>query len=100
MARLPRFGHGRHAEQSEPRLLHMADPDEATGRLVALIRKHRPQVLVSYDANGSYGHPDHIKAHQITWAAFDAAGDSAAYPEAGTVWQPQKLYQCGLARTQ
>lgn len=83
-----------------PASFHMADPAEATGRLVRLIRKHRPQVLVSYDANGSYGHPDHIKAHQITWAAFDAAGDPALYPEAGPAWQPQKLYQCGLARAQ
>src|SRR5579871_1868114 len=83
-----------------PASFHMADMDEATGRLVRLIRTHRPQVLISYDENGSYGHPDHIKAHKVTWAAFDAAGDAARYPEAGPAWQPQKLYKCGLARAQ
>jgi len=83
-----------------PESFNMADPEEATGRLVRLIRRHRPQVLVSYDANGSYGHPDHIKAHQTTWAAFDAAGDPDRYPDAGPAWQPKKLYQCGLARAQ
>src|SRR5579871_5957640 len=83
-----------------PACFNMADPDEATGRLVRLIRKHRPQVLVSYDANGSYGHPDHIKAHQITGLAFDAAGDPARYPDAGPAWQPQKLYQSGITPSQ
>jgi mycothiol conjugate amidase Mca len=83
-----------------PASFHMADPDEATGRLVRLIRKHRAQVLVSYDENGSYGHPDHIKAHQITDLAFDAAGDAARYPDAGPAWQPQKLYICGRSRRQ
>ena len=83
-----------------PDCFHMADPEEATGRLVRLVRRYRPQVLVSYDENGSYGHPDHIKAHQITDLAFDAAGDPARYPEAGPAWQPQKLYICGLARGQ
>lgn len=83
-----------------PESFHMADPDEATGRLVRLIRRYRPQVLVSYDENGSYGHPDHIKAHQITTLAFDAAGDPTRYPEAGQAWQPQKLYICGVSRGQ
>ena len=79
---------------------HMADPEEATGRLVRLIRKHRPQVLVSYDENGSYGHPDHIKAYQITALAFDAAGDATKYPDAGLPWQPSKLYMCGRSTEQ
>jgi mycothiol conjugate amidase Mca len=83
-----------------PASFHMADPEEATGRLARLIRKHRPQVLVSYDENGSYGHPDHIKAHQITGLAFDAAGDPARFPEAGPAWQAQKLYICGRSRRQ
>jgi mycothiol conjugate amidase Mca len=83
-----------------PASFHMADQDEATGRLVRLVRRYRPHVLMSYDENGSYGHPDHIKAHQITVRAFEAAGDAAAYPEAGPAWQPRKLYFSGLSRGQ
>jgi mycothiol conjugate amidase Mca len=90
---------GKESNQN-PASFHMAGAEEATGRLVRLVRKHRPQVLVSYDENGSYGHPDHIKAHQITALAFDAAGNPTRYPDAGPAWQPQKLYICGRSQRQ
>jgi mycothiol S-conjugate amidase len=70
----------------------LASVEEATGRLVAQIRTHRPHVLTTYDENGGYPHPDHIMCHRISVAAFDAAGDPDAYPEAGEPWQPLKLY--------
>jgi N-acetyl-1-D-myo-inositol-2-amino-2-deoxy-alpha-D-glucopyranoside deacetylase len=80
-------------ENDDPRSFWRADLDEATGRLVALIRRYRPQVLITYDANGFYGHPDHIQAHRITVAAFDAASDPTRYPEQGLLpWAPSKLY--------
>jgi mycothiol conjugate amidase Mca len=79
---------------------HQADLEEATGRLVRLVRTYRPHVLMSYDPNGSYGHPDHIKAHKITVKAFDAAGDPSMYPEAGPIWQPKKLYYSGMSSGQ
>ncbi|HEU0240632.1 MAG TPA: mycothiol conjugate amidase Mca [Micromonosporaceae bacterium] len=69
-----------------------ADVDEAVGRLVAEIREFRPQVMTTYDENGGYPHPDHIMCHKISVAAFDAAGDPDKYPDAGTPWQPLKLY--------
>jgi LmbE family N-acetylglucosaminyl deacetylase len=69
-----------------------ADRDEATGRLVALVRRYRPQVLITYDENGAYGHPDHIACNVITHAAFEKAGDAAYHPELGEPWQPSKLY--------
>ena len=50
-----------------------ADVDEAAGELLAVIRKVRPQVLVTYDDNGFYGHPDHIQAHRVAWRAFELA---------------------------
>lgn len=81
-----------------PACFHQADPEEALGRLVALVRRHRPQVLVSYDERGGYGHPDHIACHKATVAAFTAAGDPARFPEAGPVWQPLKLYYSALPR--
>jgi mycothiol S-conjugate amidase len=69
-----------------------ADLDEATGRLVAIIRQERPQVVVTYDETGGYPHPDHIRTHEVSVAAFDAAGDPDRYPEAGPPFQPLKLY--------
>jgi mycothiol S-conjugate amidase len=69
-----------------------ADPDEAVGRLVALIRQERPQVVLTYDESGGYPHPDHIRTHEISVAAFDAAGDAGRYPDAGPPFQPLKLY--------
>ncbi|MEJ9078754.1 MULTISPECIES: mycothiol conjugate amidase Mca [Gordonia] len=66
--------------------------EESTGKLVEVIRDFRPHVIITYDENGGYPHPDHIKCHEISVAAFDAAGDPDAYPEAGEPWTPSKLY--------
>lgn len=60
--------------------------------LVRVIREFRPQVLVTYDENGGYPHPDHIRCHEVSLAAFRAAGDPAVYPAAGVPWQVDKLY--------
>ena len=82
----------------DPASFHRADPEEVLGRLVRLIRHHRPQVLVTYNEKGGYGHPDHIKCHQLTVAAWDAAGDPARFPEAGAAWTPSKLYATAWSR--
>ncbi|WP_132208249.1 mycothiol conjugate amidase Mca [Kribbella steppae] len=66
--------------------------EDAAAPLVKLIREFRPQVVTTYDENGGYPHPDHVMCHQITVAAFEAAGDKDAYPELGEPWQPLKLY--------
>ncbi|AGM09497.1 mycothiol conjugate amidase Mca [Amycolatopsis keratiniphila] len=66
--------------------------EESTGALVKVIREFRPHVIVTYDENGGYPHPDHIRTHEISVAAFDAAGEAERYPEAGEPWQPMKLY--------
>jgi mycothiol S-conjugate amidase len=67
--------------------------DEAIGRLVAIIRRVRPQVIVTYpDGQTEYPHPDHIRVHDISIAAFDAAGDGERFPEAGEPFAPSKLY--------
>jgi len=83
-----------------PDCFHQADLNEATGRLVRLVRAYRPQVLVSYNAVGGYGHPDHIACHKVTLAAFDAAADPARYPEAGPAWAALKLYEMSRPREQ
>jgi mycothiol S-conjugate amidase len=70
-----------------------APADEATGRLVALIRRERPQVVVTYgDEQSQYPHPDHLRVHDISVAAFDAAGDAGRFPDAGEPYAPAKLY--------
>jgi N-acetyl-1-D-myo-inositol-2-amino-2-deoxy-alpha-D-glucopyranoside deacetylase len=79
-----------------PGCFWQADLDEAVGALVAVIREVRPQAVVTYNENGGYGHPDHIQAHRVTVAAFDAAADPACYPDAGPHWQPAKLYYLAL----
>ncbi|MEO8222906.1 MAG: mycothiol conjugate amidase Mca [Specibacter sp.] len=64
----------------------------AAAPLVRLVRRFRPHVIISYDENGGYPHPDHIMAHKIAAEAFDAAGDPDLYPGAGAAWEPAKLY--------
>ncbi|MFY9670745.1 MAG: mycothiol conjugate amidase Mca [Trebonia sp.] len=65
---------------------------EAVAPLVKAVREFRPHVILTYDENGGYPHPDHIKTHQVTVEAFEAAADPDRYPEAGEPWQPLKLY--------
>jgi mycothiol S-conjugate amidase len=67
--------------------------DEAVGALVAEIRRHRPQVVVTYpEEQSEYPHPDHLRVHEVTVAAWDAAGDPDRYPSAGPPFSPLKLY--------
>jgi mycothiol S-conjugate amidase len=66
--------------------------EESTEPLVEIMREFRPHVVVTYDENGGYPHPDHIRTHQVSVAAFDAAPDPDRFPEAGEPWQPLKLY--------
>jgi len=84
------------ASNDRPDAFWQADLDEAVGELVRVMREVRPQVVVTYDDNGGYGHPDHIQAHRVAVEAFDAAGDPSRYPDAGEPWQPSKLYETAL----
>jgi mycothiol S-conjugate amidase len=72
---------------------HMAPFEEALGRLVAIIRRTKPHVILTYgDDQKFYPHPDHIRVHDISIAAFDAAGDPERFAWAGPAWQPLKMY--------
>ncbi len=66
--------------------------ERAAAPLVKLIREFRPHVVISYDENGGYPHPDHIMAHRITVEAFAAASDAERYPGTGEAWEVSKLY--------
>lgn len=70
-----------------------APMDEAVERLVRIIRRDRPQVIVTYgEDQRHYAHPDHLKVHDITVPAFERSGDPDWYPQAGEPFQPLKLY--------
>ena len=66
--------------------------DEPVERLVRVIREFRPHVMTTYDENGGYPHPDHIRCHQVSVAAYDAAADYMRYRDAGDPWNVDKLY--------
>ncbi|SHG54803.1 mycothiol conjugate amidase Mca [Streptoalloteichus hindustanus] len=66
--------------------------EESTEALVRVMREFRPHVVITYDENGGYPHPDHIRCHEVSVAAFDAAGDPDRFPGVGDPWQPLKLY--------
>jgi mycothiol S-conjugate amidase len=69
------------------------EPLEAAARpLVRAVRAFRPHVILTYDEEGGYPHPDHVKCHQVSIEAFEAAADPDRYPGCGEPWQPLKLY--------
>ncbi len=78
----------------DPRCFWRADLDEAAAELVRIVREVRPQVIVTYDANGFYGHPDHIQAHRVAWRAFQRAADPSF--GAGEPWRPSRFYATAL----
>jgi N-acetyl-1-D-myo-inositol-2-amino-2-deoxy-alpha-D-glucopyranoside deacetylase len=86
-------------DNQHPLSFRQADFDEAVGKVVRVIREERPQVIVTYDENGMYGHPDHIRAHQVAVVAFDAAGHPARFPEAGPPWTPSRLFFAVVPRS-
>ena len=73
-----------------PQSFHMAPLHEAAGRLAAFLRDERPEVVVTYTSDGTYGHPDHIKAHHTTVAALDVLEHEG--------WRPAKLYLSAIPR--
>jgi N-acetyl-1-D-myo-inositol-2-amino-2-deoxy-alpha-D-glucopyranoside deacetylase len=81
-------------ENDNPRCFWRADVDEAAADLVRVIREVRPQVLVTYDPNGGYGHPDHIQAHRVAMRAADLAAEPAFRTELdlGEPWTIAKIY--------
>jgi mycothiol conjugate amidase Mca len=85
---------------AHPACFAQADFDEATGRMVRLMRSLRPHVVTCYNEYGGYGHPDHIQVNRVTVAAFHAAGDASQYADIGPApWQPQKLYYIAYPRS-
>lgn len=76
-----------------------APAEEVVSRLVGIIRQWRPQVVVTFEPNGGYGHPDHIAAHRHTLAAFHAAADPSYNPVQGEAWQASRLFYTAIPRS-
>ena len=70
----------------------LQDTDTVVQDLVQVIREFRPHVIITYDENGGYPHPDHLKVHETSMVAWDKAGDPDYHPELGKPWAPLKLY--------
>lgn len=87
------------AANGHPAAFINSDDNEAIGRIVQLIRRVKPQVVITHDKTGGYFHPDHIRCHKITTAAFRAAGEPSQYPEFGPEpHQPQRLYYTAFSQ--
>ncbi len=83
----------------DPRAFINADPMEAVGRIVRIVREFRPTLMLTFDPTGGYGHPDHLAINRWTTHAFHAAGDAAQYPAAGPAWTPARLYYASIPRS-
>jgi N-acetyl-1-D-myo-inositol-2-amino-2-deoxy-alpha-D-glucopyranoside deacetylase len=83
---------------AHPACFWKADLDEATGRLVSVIRQAQPSVMVTYDPNGNYGHPDHINAHRIAVSAMQAAADPSRFIDTGPAYSVAKFYEVAFNR--
>jgi len=81
-----------------PESMAMAPIDEVAGQIVKIIREIKPDVVVTHDSGGEYGHPDHVATHNGVEKAFYAANDPDQYPEEGPPFQPCKLYYSVLSR--
>ena len=81
-----------------PEAFWNADLEEATRRLVEIVRRVRPAAIVSYDENGNYGHPDHINAARIAREACAASGDPTRFPDAGTPGEVSRFYEIAFHR--
>ncbi|MEU6401400.1 N-acetyl-1-D-myo-inositol-2-amino-2-deoxy-alpha-D-glucopyranoside deacetylase [Streptomyces sp. NPDC046985] len=86
-------------DNDDPACFWQADLDEAAERLAAVIREVRPQVLVTYDDGGGYGHPDHVQAHRVASRAAELAADSAVRPDLGAPWRIARVYWNRAPRT-
>ena len=78
-------------DNRHPQSFHVAPPEEAAGRLAEILREERPDVVVTYGPDGIYGHPDHVKAHDVTMVALDMLAREG--------WQPGKVYHVAIPKS-
>lgn len=86
-------------DNQDPRAFINAPSEQVVKSLVRIIRRLRPIVIVTFEPNGGYGHPDHIAIHNHTVKAFHAAADPAIYPDLGPAWQAKRLFYTAIPRS-
>jgi len=86
-------------ENRDPRAFINAPAAEVVAKLVEIIRRVKPDIVVTFEPNGGYGHPDHIAIHNHTVAAFHASADPARNPDLGPTWHAQRLFYSAIPRS-
>ena len=79
-------------ENGDPRAVVQAGPEAVKAQLVGLIRQLKPDVAITFEPFGWYGHPDHIAVSRWVTEVYPSVGDASAYPEQGEAWQPSRLF--------
>ena len=87
------------AQNGNPQAFVNADPVEAVGKIVRIIRAFKPTILITFDPTGGYGHPDHIAICRWTTEAFNAAGDPSRFPDVGPAFAPRRLFYTSIGRS-
>lgn len=90
-------GHATAADEIHDNAFWHADLTEAATALVEIIREVRPQVLVTYDQFGNYGHPDHVQAHRVAHYGADLAAARSYRPDLGEAWDVDKIYWVAMS---
>ena len=86
-------------ENDDPRAFINAPADAVISTLVGIIRRVQPQIIVTFEPNGGYGHPDHIAIHNHTVSAFHAAADPSYTPGKGPAWQTKRMFFTAIPRS-
>lgn len=86
-------------ENEHPQAFMHAPAAEVVVRLVQIMRRVQPQVVVTFEPNGGYGHPDHIAIHQHTVQAYHCAADGSYHPELGPAWRAARLFYTAIPRS-
>jgi LmbE family N-acetylglucosaminyl deacetylase len=86
-------------ENDDPRAFINAPANAVISNLVGIIRRVQPQIIVTFEPNGGYGHPDHIAIHHHTVSAFHAAADPSYNPETGSPWQTKRMFYTAIPRS-
>jgi len=87
------------SENHDPRAFINAPAEVVVRQLVGIIRETQPHIIVTFEPNGGYGHPDHIAIHRHTVAAYHAATDPSAYPKLGSPWHAFRLFYTAIPKS-
>jgi LmbE family N-acetylglucosaminyl deacetylase len=87
------------SQNSDPRAYINIPAERVIRQLIQIIRNFKPQIIVTFEPNGGYGHPDHLAIHKHTVAAYHEAADPTIYPELGPAWQTSRLFYTAIPKS-